>query len=70
VVQSPGRAGEDDRGGFTRGGWAAARSDEEVAAALQNRVMEAKGMRLLHLFAEPPTFEKVDILQARLPASA
>ena len=47
VMQSPGRDGEDTRGGFTRGGWATPRSNDEVAAVLQDRVARAGGMRLL-----------------------
>ena len=33
VVQAPGRPGEDDRGGFTRGGWAAPYFDPVMAGA-------------------------------------
>ncbi|GAA4351781.1 dihydrofolate reductase family protein [Microbacterium rhizosphaerae] len=47
VMQAPGRADEDARGGFSRGGWATARSNDEVATALGERVMKAGGMRLL-----------------------
>jgi len=47
VMQAPGRVDEDTRGGFTQGGWAVARSDQDVAAALQDRVERAGGMRLL-----------------------
>jgi dihydrofolate reductase len=47
VMQGPGRADEDTRDGFTHGGWAIPRSDEEVATTIQDRVAEAGGMRLL-----------------------
>jgi len=47
VLQGPGRPEEDTRGGFTRGGWAVPRSDDEVAAALGQRVADAGGLRLL-----------------------
>lgn len=47
VMQSPGRAEEDTRGGFSRGGWATPRSNDEIAAVLGERVVKAGGMRLL-----------------------
>lgn len=34
VMQSPGRADEDIRGGFTKGGWAAERTDDVMMAAV------------------------------------
>jgi len=36
VMQAPGRADEDTRGGFEHGGWAAPNSDEVVGRALAN----------------------------------
>ena len=47
VMQAPGRAEEDTRDGFSRGGWATPRSNDEVGSALGERVMKAHGMRLL-----------------------
>jgi dihydrofolate reductase len=47
VIQVPGRADEDARGAFSRGGWAGAGMNDAVAAALQERVAQAGGMRLL-----------------------
>ena len=47
VIQGPGRAEEDTRGGFTRGGWAQGAVNDEVAAVLGERVVQAGGMRLL-----------------------
>jgi dihydrofolate reductase len=47
VVQDPGRAEEDTRGGFVAGGWAAAAMNEEVQAEVNARVERAGGLRLL-----------------------
>ncbi len=46
VMQAPGRADEDTRDGFERGGWATERSDEMVTAAVGER-MGAPGSGLL-----------------------
>jgi dihydrofolate reductase len=47
VVQGPGRAEEDTRGGFSLGGWAARTMNEEIQSAVNSRVAEAGGLRLL-----------------------
>jgi dihydrofolate reductase len=47
VVQGPGRADEDTRGNFRLGGWAAHAMNDEVQAAVNSRVAQAGGMRLL-----------------------
>jgi hypothetical protein len=47
VMQSPGRAEEDTRGGFTHGGWAAQYVDDQALAAIQARVAEGGGLQLL-----------------------
>lgn len=47
VIQAPGRADEDTRHGFAHGGWSVAGMNDEVAAALAERVTQAGGMRLL-----------------------
>jgi dihydrofolate reductase len=47
VMQSPGRAEEDTRGGFTHGGWGSRYSDEEMLGAVYARVDESGGLRLL-----------------------
>jgi dihydrofolate reductase len=47
VMQSPGRAEEDTRGGFTHGGWAAEYVDDQALAAILARVAEGGGLQLL-----------------------
>src|SRR5919204_2548723 len=46
VMQSPGRADEDTRGGFEHGGWATQGSDHVVAKALQARMAGSGGLLL------------------------
>jgi dihydrofolate reductase len=44
VMQGPGRPGEDDRGGFTHSGWAAARADDPVVATfVGERMADGRG---------------------------
>src|SRR3954463_15705222 len=46
VIQAPGRADEDTRGGFVRGGWAAQDSDEpdpEIGSAMGERMSQSDG---------------------------
>jgi dihydrofolate reductase len=47
VMQSPGRAAEDTRGGFTHGGWAAEYADDQALAAVYARAAEGGGLQLL-----------------------
>jgi dihydrofolate reductase len=47
IIQGPGRADEDTRDGFTAGGWAVPRVNDEVQSVLADRVAEGGGMRLL-----------------------
>jgi dihydrofolate reductase len=47
IVQGPGRADEDTRGGFAHGGWAVPTMNDEVQAAVNARVAESGGLRLL-----------------------
>lgn len=47
VMQSPGRAEEDTRGGFRHGGWSIRNSDDEMLAPVYARVAESGGLRLL-----------------------
>ena len=47
VMQSPGRPDEDDRGGFTLGGWASPRGgDEIIGQATSERVANGAGLLL------------------------
>jgi dihydrofolate reductase len=49
VVQAPGRADEDTRGGFAHGGWASPKSDEpdpEIVAAMGERMSQSDGLLL------------------------
>lgn len=46
VMQAPARPGEDDRGGFGRGGWALP-YDDEVKAGMMGRGMAQSGAMLL-----------------------
>lgn len=41
VMQAPGRAGEDPRGGFTHGGWAMAYNDEVKGRLMASGMVEA-----------------------------
>ena len=43
VMQGPGRPDEDTRDGFTHGGWAAARSDNEIQQAWGERLSRSSG---------------------------
>lgn len=47
VMQSPGRAEEDIRDGFTDGGWSIPGVDDVLMSATNARVVEAGGLRLL-----------------------
>jgi dihydrofolate reductase len=44
VMQAPGRADEDTRGGFEHGGWASPRSDEAVGRAMGERMARSGGL--------------------------
>jgi dihydrofolate reductase len=47
VMQAPGRADEDTRGGFTHGGWSASNVDDVMMATVRARVARSGGLRLL-----------------------
>ena len=47
VMQGPGRAEEDTRGGFSHGGWAMPTMNNEVQDAVNARVAALGGLRLL-----------------------
>jgi dihydrofolate reductase len=47
VMQSPGRADEDTRGGFQHGGWAAPRNDEAMVKAIGARMATPDAAMLL-----------------------
>jgi dihydrofolate reductase len=46
VMQAPGRADEDTRGGFEHGGWSLPYGDDLMAAALGARMMDSGGLLL------------------------
>lgn len=47
VMQGPGRAEEDTRGGFEHGGWGSAHMDDAALSAVNGRVAAGGGLRLL-----------------------
>jgi dihydrofolate reductase len=47
VMQSPGRPDEDTRDGFAHGGWANRNLDDAIMEAVNARVAESGGLRLL-----------------------
>ncbi|HEX6580144.1 MAG TPA: hypothetical protein VF195_04665 [Actinomycetota bacterium] len=59
VMQGPGRPDEDTRGGFTRGGWAVAGSDELMVAKMGERMGEQQaflfGRRTYEICSPPGT---------------
>jgi dihydrofolate reductase len=46
VMQAPGRADEDPRGGFEHGGWSAPYSDEVMGEAMSKRLAQSGGLVL------------------------
>lgn len=47
VMQGPGHADEDTRDGFTHGAWAAPGMDPQIMTAMDARIQQAGGLRLL-----------------------
>ncbi len=65
VMQAPGRTDEDSRGGFERGGWAAAGNDEVMARKMGERMIHrlvlGSGKRLFADGGAPASMKLVDV---------